>query len=387
MSLGETLRAARERKGITLEQASEDTKIRQKFLKALEGGDYQGLPGAVYTKGFLRNYGEYLDLDVDELVGVYQAERPGQEAPQRLAPLRPISRRTMVFTPRVIFPGIVAAGVVLFVGWLYYQFVSFAVPPRLSIDDPQTDALVQVQEYTLRGRTVPDAKVSVTVFPGPDRYTDIRPAADGSFTVSVRLKPGSNHVEFEVLDASGKVNSATRVIHVDLSVTAPQGPQLIVEQPANGATYTDGPVTVSGRVDVSVAALLVNNTPVKPESDGRFSLTVSFAPGQQVVRVVARTATGAEVQEQRTVSVAYTHAVVFVQVRGGSAWILAIVDGAQDPRTNKVYPDGTTLTFVGKQVSVRSGNAGTTYLTYNGRSVGVMGQVGEVAEKSFGATQ
>ncbi len=387
MTLGEVLRAARERKGITVEQASEDTRIRQKFLHALEAGDYQALPGAVYTKGFLRNYGEYLDLDIDELVAVYQAERPAPEPPQRLAPLRPISRRTMVFTPRVVVPGVVAAGVVLFVGWLYYQFVSFAVPPRLAIEDPQTDSIVQAQEYTVRGKTVPEAKVSVTVFPGPDRYTDIRPAADGSFSVTIRLKPGPNHVEVEVLDASGKVNLATRVIRVDTTVTAPQGPQLIVEQPANGATYTDGPVTVSGRVDPSIATLLVNSTPVKPESDGRFSLTVSFAPGQQVVRVVARTATGAEVQEQRSVSVAYTRAVVFVQVKGGSAWLLAVVDGAQDPRTNKVYPDGTTLTFVGKDVLVRSGNAGVTFLTHNGQSLGVMGQVGQIAERNFGTSQ
>lgn len=386
MNLSEVLRAAREKKGITLEQASEDTRIRQKFLRALEAGDYQALPGAIYTKGFLRNYGEYLDLEVDELVALYHSERPGPEPPQRLEPLRPITRRTMVFTPRVVVPGIVAAGVILFVAWLYYQFVSFAVPPRLSIDDPQVDALVQTAEYTLRGRTVPDAKVSVTVFPGPDRYTDIRPVADGSFQVTIRLKPGPNHVEVEVLDASGKVNSATRVIRVDTAVATQQGPQLVVEQPVNGATYTDGPVAVSGRVDPGVATLLVNNTPVRVEADGRFTISVSFAPGEQIVRVVARTATGAEVQELRGVSVAYTRAVVFVQVKGGSAWLLAVVDGAQDPRTNRVYPDGTTLTFVGKQVVVRSGNAGVTFLTYNGQNVGAMGQVGQVVERSFRAT-
>ena len=56
--LGESLRQQREKRGITLDQAAADTRIREKFLKALEDSDYQTLPGTVYTKGFLRNYAE-----------------------------------------------------------------------------------------------------------------------------------------------------------------------------------------------------------------------------------------------------------------------------------------------------------------------------------------
>src|SRR5207248_126566 len=80
--LGEILRTQREKKGITLEQAAADTRIREKFLNALEESDYQSLPGAVYTKGFLRNYAEYLDVDPDELIPLYQRERGQPEPPQ-----------------------------------------------------------------------------------------------------------------------------------------------------------------------------------------------------------------------------------------------------------------------------------------------------------------
>ena len=45
--VGDELRAQREKKSITLDQAAADTRIREKFLKALEDGDYQSLPGAV----------------------------------------------------------------------------------------------------------------------------------------------------------------------------------------------------------------------------------------------------------------------------------------------------------------------------------------------------
>ncbi|MGH2464899.1 MAG: helix-turn-helix domain-containing protein, partial [Candidatus Limnocylindrales bacterium] len=55
-SLPERLLTARERKGVDLFRAERDTKIRARYLAALERGDYRELPGAVYTKGFLRNY-------------------------------------------------------------------------------------------------------------------------------------------------------------------------------------------------------------------------------------------------------------------------------------------------------------------------------------------
>ena len=51
-----------------LYRAERDTKIRARYLGALERGDYKELPGAVYTKGFLRNYALYLGLDPDDVL-------------------------------------------------------------------------------------------------------------------------------------------------------------------------------------------------------------------------------------------------------------------------------------------------------------------------------
>jgi hypothetical protein len=59
-SLPARLLAARERKGVDLYRAERDTKIRARYLAALERGEYRELPGPVYVKGFLRNYALYL---------------------------------------------------------------------------------------------------------------------------------------------------------------------------------------------------------------------------------------------------------------------------------------------------------------------------------------
>jgi len=385
--LGDTLRQHRERMGITLEQAAEDTRIREKFLRALEDGDYQSLPGTVYTKGFLRNYAEYLNVGAEEMIALYTGERGNPEAPRTFSPMRPLVKRSFIFTPAVFLPVAVLAGIVLFVGYLYYQFTNFAVAPRIEITDPATDAIAQSAEYVVRGRTVPDGHVRIRVSPGLDPIGEIRPNADGTFSASVPLKPGPNHIEVQVLDAAGKVGEATRTIQFSPTVaTEPQqqqAPQLILEQPPNGGTYTNAPVTVSGRVDRSVASVLVNGTPVTVGADFRFAVTVNFAAGQQTVRVVAKTATGGEVQETRTVAVSYNAAIVTVRVTGGEAWLLATIDGTQAPNTNKVFPAGQVLTFTGRQVIVRTGNAGATFLVYNGQDLGKMGETGQVVERSF----
>jgi len=70
--IGESLKSTREAKGISLEQAEEDTKIRKKYLQALEEGDYDVIPGRVYAKGFLRNYANYLGLNQEEVMLEYK---------------------------------------------------------------------------------------------------------------------------------------------------------------------------------------------------------------------------------------------------------------------------------------------------------------------------
>ena len=64
--VGEWLRQRREELDISLEQAEADTRIRLRYLEALESDEYDALPDPVVGRGFLRNYATYLDLDPQE---------------------------------------------------------------------------------------------------------------------------------------------------------------------------------------------------------------------------------------------------------------------------------------------------------------------------------
>jgi cytoskeleton protein RodZ len=87
--IGNRLREARLRQGLDFPEIEQRTKIRGKYLRALEEEQFDLLPGQTYVKGFLRSYAEYLGLDgqlyVDEFNSRYVT---GEEEP----PIRPVRR-------------------------------------------------------------------------------------------------------------------------------------------------------------------------------------------------------------------------------------------------------------------------------------------------------
>ncbi|MDO9300523.1 MAG: helix-turn-helix transcriptional regulator, partial [Anaerolineales bacterium] len=78
-SIGQRLKKERIARFLTLEKASEATRIRIVFLQALESDDYSAMPSAAQGRGFLRNYAEYLELNIDEMIAEIQRNMPQVE--------------------------------------------------------------------------------------------------------------------------------------------------------------------------------------------------------------------------------------------------------------------------------------------------------------------
>ena len=113
--IGNTLRESRQRRCIDLVEAEQDTKIRSKYLSALETEQFDILPGAVYTRGFLRTYARYLGLEPQVYIDEYNdrfgrfedAEEAGQQALSRqgtdlLHPQRRLTLRRLLIASLVI---------------------------------------------------------------------------------------------------------------------------------------------------------------------------------------------------------------------------------------------------------------------------------------------
>lgn len=66
--VGYTLRQERERQELSIDDIEQGTSIRAVYIEAIENGEYDKLPGNVYTKGFIKNYAKFLCLDPDAIV-------------------------------------------------------------------------------------------------------------------------------------------------------------------------------------------------------------------------------------------------------------------------------------------------------------------------------
>jgi cytoskeleton protein RodZ len=104
--IGPTLRDARIRARIDMAEVEAQTKIRAKYLRAIENEEWELLPGPVYIKSFLRTYGDYLGLDSRMLVEEFKRryEQPAEHEQHPIAPLRRERELDRGPRPRLTFP-------------------------------------------------------------------------------------------------------------------------------------------------------------------------------------------------------------------------------------------------------------------------------------------
>jgi cytoskeletal protein RodZ len=405
MSLPERLYAARERKGVDLYRAERDTKIRARYLAALERGDYRELPGAVYTKGFLRNYALYLGLEPEEILNQWRRERGDAGPPQPvIAVPKPIHqpRRGLTFSPGIVVAALVTLIVIAVGAYLTVQVLRFNKPPTLAVTNPSDATLTVDQDtdsYVLRGTTIPNGTVTIEVSGTPTRTTA---DAAGEWNLTVDLRRGKNQFKIWATDPeTGKQSEETAQVVITVPFADIEVPTLTVDQPADGSTVENGAIPIQGKAtnatSVSVRATYDGPAEGAPAAapgaspppapapvtvpvaeDGTFTTPLQLTSGKWSIIVTAMGAANKTQTVTKHVSVGYNGVNLVVEIKGGPAWIKVWVDGKLDPNWAGVTAKkGKVITFTANQsVEVRTGSSGATYFTLNGQSLGPLGKRG-----------
>ncbi len=320
--LGEQFRAERERKGLSIAEVVQRTKISKTNVLALEAGDPKNLPHPVYAKGFVRNYARLLGLDPEGCVAImaanYVAEdnvsapQPTLDGPElEIAPGGRSRSGFAVFLAGILAIALLAGGVFL--------LTSREEAPRQEQAPAAQEQAPAAQEQPAAAPEQPAAPDAGEPAPAQDGAQEPAPAPDGGEPASAPAPQGSQDI--------GAAAAAP---------AAPAATQAALAAPAPGPA---APAPAPARPEPAPTAA--------PERQGPQRLVVA-----------AREA----------------------------CWIFARVDGGQGPAVDIVLQPGQSHALhFNTGLELKLGNAGGVSVTLNGEPVALQAHSGQVRTLTFTA--
>ena len=252
--LGEKLAKKRISLGLDPKDIEKAIRIRATHIEAIENGRYGSLPPDVYVRGFVRNYANYLKLDENKVMKLYERERGLIENVRKAkagAPIvKPLDAPKIVITPKTItITGVVmgALAILLYIGW---QVLILTAPPKLTVVNPKDNVNIDGNSVSVEGSTDTGATLLINgVEVGIDQ--------DGSFKESISLQSGVNIITVRAQNKLGKYTevkdtvvakyqndvAASTTAGVEVKITiGPRSASVQVE--VDGKPVTDKPVVM-----------------------------------------------------------------------------------------------------------------------------------------------
>jgi len=184
IGVGSALRRAREIRGITLDEAARDTKLRAEQLLALEAESFDELGDPVYARAMLRTYAQYLGLRPERVVSVYAKHADEVAPPEPPGKLGRVERGLAASRIRDNQRCLLVAAAVVLVGLIAVGLVSRGgATPEATIETPSFGAVTSPT-----GSAAPGVEVVITAT-GPVEVTAV---IDGAAQDPTTLRPGES---------------------------------------------------------------------------------------------------------------------------------------------------------------------------------------------------
>ncbi|MEK3659536.1 MULTISPECIES: helix-turn-helix domain-containing protein [unclassified Paenibacillus] len=227
--LGRQLKEARLQKGMSLDDVQEVTKIRKKYLEAIESGDYKVLPGSFYVRAFIKTYAEAVGMSPDELLEEHgnvpaPPEDTAMETVIQKRSRRPETERNAKWLPTVLmwtFP-------ILIIVVIYIYASSLNKPDPDQID--QTNLTNEQQDPTT-AKTSPPASGGGVVAPTSSAGTEATTEPTAEPTPLPTPTPSPQSI---TVTPDGKAGKTTK-----FKVSAPAGSEVKVEISATGVSWLE----------------------------------------------------------------------------------------------------------------------------------------------------
>lgn len=208
-TVGEILLEKRKQLGLSLEEVEKETKIRKKYLEAIEKNNFSQIVESTTVKGFIRNYSQVLGLSPENVLAIFRRDfienEKGQIIPRGM--VESLVENNFYWTPRLTVLTVVF---ILIFGFLFFfvrQYLNFSSAPPLEVFSPKEGQVLE-EKIKISGKTDKDATVKID-------DTLVTLSKDGSFTEEIILPRGENVVIIEAANRQGKKRIIRRVIRVE----------------------------------------------------------------------------------------------------------------------------------------------------------------------------
>ncbi len=209
-AVAESLRLARQEKGVGLGEVSRELNINRRYLRAMEAGEFDKLPPGIYRKNFLKEYAFYLGLDYQGLARAIEddlAVNPSARADKKIFSNQIVKSSNLLVVPKIIRSIVVILVALALFIYLGLYLKEMVVPPEVDIIEPADKAVINVNSVVVYGTTEPEAQIEIN-----GQAVSIR--ADGVFSQEIDLKDGINTIIIKVKKKYGREKIIQRQVLV-----------------------------------------------------------------------------------------------------------------------------------------------------------------------------
>lgn len=209
-ALAEELRQARINRGLRLDQVAARLNINQKYLAALEAGDFNQLPAGVYGKNFLKEYAQFLKLDYKKFLEIFENNLSVSQVEQKrgIFSKQVASPKHFLIVPKIIKAFVLLIIVVACLYYLNFLLEKIVAPPRLIINQPAPNLITKNKSVTVRGLTEAEAEILIN---GETIISQV----GGQFFKEVELKDGLNIITITAQKKYSEKKTEVRQILVE----------------------------------------------------------------------------------------------------------------------------------------------------------------------------
>ncbi|MGB9707435.1 MAG: helix-turn-helix domain-containing protein [Microgenomates group bacterium] len=194
LTIGEILKKERIKKNLSLNEIEKKTKIRKKYLEAIEENNWRIFPSKIYIEGVIKNYAMVLGLPYKKAIAFFNRD---YEEKEEVGFKEKVSKNYFLPESKKIFTYFIIGFLLIIFIYFSWQLKKFLSPPSITFIAPKETHFITENQIDIKAKV--DPETSVYIF-----SQRIYPDSNGYFKYSLPLKKGENEIIIKLTGANGK---------------------------------------------------------------------------------------------------------------------------------------------------------------------------------------